>query len=59
MNTKKNGLLTIEDLKFGLKQPMGSFYFKNTDWDEILTSIDSNNDGFVDFSQFVAAAFSR
>ena len=59
MNTKNDGLLSIEDLKVGLRQPIGSFYYKNIDWDDILISIDSNNDGFVDFSEFVSAAFNR
>lgn len=38
---------------------MGSFYYQNNDWEEILVSIDSNGDGRVDFSEFISAAYNR
>lgn len=38
---------------------MGSFYYCNNDWEEILVSIDSNGDGRVDFSEFISAAYTR
>jgi len=59
MDTSNDGFLSIEELRAGLAQPMGSFYYKNADWEEILLSIDSNNDGKVDFSEFVSAAYNR
>jgi calcium-dependent protein kinase len=59
MDTSKDGYLTIDELKNGLKSPIGTFYFKNTDWDEILISIDTDGNGMIDFSEFLAAAFDR
>jgi calcium-dependent protein kinase len=38
---------------------MGSFYFKRTDWDEVLISIDTNGDGRIDFTEFITAAYDR
>jgi len=59
MDTSKDGFLTIDELKVGLRAPIGTFYFKNTDWDEILISIDTDGNGMIDFSEFLAAAFDR
>lgn len=33
IDTSKDGYLTIDELKVGVQAPMGSFYFKRTDWD--------------------------
>ena len=49
MDTSKDGFLSIEELKAGLSGSLGDFKYQNTDWDDILVGIDSNNDGQVDF----------
>ena len=59
MDTSKDGFLSIEELKQGLSMQLGGFKYKDTDWDEILISIDSNGDGRVDFAEFVSAAYNR
>ena len=42
LDTSKNGTLSLDELKAGLQMPMGSFYFKEKHWDQILVSLDSN-----------------
>jgi calcium-dependent protein kinase len=59
MDTSKDGYLTIEELKVGIQNPMGSFYFKRTDWDEVLVSMDTDGDGRIDFTEFITAAYDR
>ena len=59
MDTSKDGFLTIEELKIGIQNQMGSFYFKRTDWDEVLLSMDTDGDGRIDFTEFIAAAYDR
>ena len=59
MDTSKDGYLTIDELKVGIQTPMGSFYFKRTDWDQVLLSMDTDGDGRIDFTEFIAAAYDR
>jgi len=59
MDTSKDGFLTIDELKAGIQQQMGSFYFKRTDWDQVLVSMDTNGDGRIDFTEFISAAYDR
>jgi hypothetical protein len=33
LDTSKNGTLSLDELKAGLRKPMGSFYFKENHWD--------------------------
>ena len=59
MDTSKDGYLTIDELKAGIQEQMGSFYFKRTDWDQVLVSMDTNGDGRIDFTEFISAAYDR
>lgn len=59
MDTSKDGFLSIAELREGLQKQLDGFKYKDTDWDEILVSIDSNGDGQVDFAEFVSAAYNR
>jgi Ca2+-binding EF-hand superfamily protein len=60
MDTGHDGFISYEELKKALMQSTEEF--TNTsedDWEEILCSMDTNNDGKIDFPEFVAAAYDR
>jgi calcium-dependent protein kinase len=59
MDTSKDGYLSIDEIKVGVLGPMGSFYFKRTDWDEVLLSMDTDGDGRIDFTEFITAAYDK
>ena len=59
MDTSKDGFLSIDELKVGMKDSMGTMYFKQTDWDILMVSMDTNHDGQIDFTEFITAAFNR
>lgn len=59
MDTSKDGYLSIDEIKAGVLGPMGSFYFKRTDWDEVLLSMDTDGDGRIDFTEFITAAYDK
>lgn len=59
MDTSKDGFLSIDELKVGIQSQMGSFYFKRTDWDEVLLSMDTDGNGRIDFTEFITAAYDR
>ena len=60
MDKSHDGFLSYDELKKELLR-MTDDYNETTedDWEEILAVMDSNNDGKIDFTEFVAAAYDR
>ena len=59
IDKSNDGFLSEGELKEGLQECMGSFRYENEDWADIIAAIDTNGDGQVDFSEFIAAALNR
>ncbi|CAM8907998.1 unnamed protein product [Rhodiola kirilowii] len=54
IDVDKNGVISLEEMRQALAKDL-PFKLKETRVKEILQAIDSNTDGMVDFSEFVAA----
>ncbi|KAJ8646014.1 hypothetical protein MRB53_007762 [Persea americana] len=55
IDVDKSGTISLEEMKHALAKDL-PWKLKEPSVQEILQAIDSNTDGFVDFSEFVAAA---
>lgn len=60
MDKSHDGFLSYDELKKELMQ-MTDDYNETTEdgWEDMLAVMDSNNDGKIDFTEFVAAAYDR
>lgn len=48
-DTSNDGFISMEELKEGIEKNTGTFKYLETDFEEMLKNLDSNNDGQVDF----------
>lgn len=59
MDTNGDGVLTIDELQKGYFEYMGEMaLFSGADVAEILTQVDFNDNGVIDYSEFITAASS-
>ena len=61
MDKDKTGCLKLEDLKRIKIQDLGDKYknLSNLDWEQIIEGCDLNNDGVIDFQDFISACIDR
>ena len=61
LDKNKTGTLKIEDLKKIAESDVGKMYskFKEEDWVNILKGCDLNDDGAIDFQDFISACVDR
>ena len=55
----QDGFLSQDELRHGMFEIMGPLKASITDWAELIDSIDSNNDGKIDYGEFITAAVNR
>jgi Ca2+-binding EF-hand superfamily protein len=57
MDTNKDGVLTIDEIKAGYGNILGkSNIFADKDAEEIMEKIDFNKNGVIDYGEFLTAA---
>ena len=62
LDKSKDGFLSLEEIKEGMKSIQHSFQSvlgKDPNWEEVFNSIDRNDDGKVDFAEFIEGASNR
>ena len=61
MDKEKTGTLKLEDIKRISSEELGDKYqnIGNLDWAEILEGCDLNNDGVIDFQDFISVCIDR
>jgi calcium-dependent protein kinase len=61
LDKNKTGTLKIEDIKKIAESDIGRIYsrFSEHDWEEILRGCDLNDDGVIDFQDFICACVDR
>jgi len=58
LDKDKNGTLTREEIRLGYQKIMGKDY-NDEDLDTLIKKIDLNNNGHIDYSEFVSATINR
>jgi calcium-dependent protein kinase len=59
LDTSQDGFLSLEELKNGMKKVLGTFKAECQDWQVLIEQLDTNNDGKIDYSEFISAAVNR
>jgi Ca2+-binding EF-hand superfamily protein len=59
-DVNNDGVLTLEEIKEGLERiDHSKLEYSREDWSDLFDNMDMNTDGKIDFSEFIAAAYSR
>ena len=59
LDKSQDGYLSPEELKSGMNMVVGNLKASDTDWLALVDQLDSNNDGRIDYAEFVTAAIDR
>lgn len=59
LDKSNDGFISLDEMKAGLKETQIMGALEDDEWDQILTSMDTNGDGQVDFNEFLAATYDR
>ena len=59
LDTDNNGFLTLDELEAGMQEISAIFHLEEPDVREMLTAADTNGDGRIDYTEFIAAAFQK
>ena len=62
LDEDQDGYLSREEIIQGMQQVdsgLSSIWGKNPDWDTVISSIDTNRDGVIDYDEFMTAAADR
>lgn len=59
LDINHDGFITIDELKLGLGKIQAYKHMQGLDWEELMEKMDTNKDGKIDYTEFIAAAFDR
>lgn len=59
MDKSNDGLLTLDELHDGLTESMGALKGNIREFESIIFTLDSNKNGMIDYSEFLAAACNK
>ena len=59
LDKNKDGKLSLEELKAGLDDLAAYFQYSDIDYEEVLSSMDTDGDGEIDFTEFISAAYNK
>lgn len=59
IDTSNDGFLSLEEVKAGISETLGEPKAQVTDWNELVDQLDLNDDGKIDYSEFITAAVNR
>jgi calcium-dependent protein kinase len=59
LDTSQDGFLTLDEVKLGLERELGEFKSQSKDWQVLIEQLDTNNDGKIDYGEFINAAINK
>jgi Ca2+-binding EF-hand superfamily protein len=51
--------LTQNELKTGMNKVLGTYKASSSDWSTLIEQLDTNNDGKIDYGEFIGAAINK
>lgn len=58
-DTSQDGFLSLDELRNGMNEILGSMKASASDWAELIEQLDKNGDGKIDYGEFITAAVDR
>ena len=58
-DTSQDGVLSAVELRDGLEEVLGALGVEAADWRELMSQMDTDGDGMIDYAEFIAAAADR
>jgi len=52
-------MLSLDELRLGMKDVLGTLKSQASDWACLVEQLDTNNDGKIDYGEFISAAINR
>ena len=59
LDKNNDGFLSLEELEAGMQDLCAIFHIDEPDVRDMLRSADTNGDGRIDYTEFIAAAFQK
>ena len=59
LDTSKDGILSIEEIKQGLDSVLGQLKGCSTDYRELVSALDRDGNGVIDYQEFITAAVDK
>lgn len=59
LDTSKDGQLSIDEIKVGMEKALGSLKGTSRDYRELMTSLDKDGNGLIDYTEFITAAIDK
>ena len=59
LDTSQDGFLSVDELQVGMGQVLGLMRAGSQDWEQLVTQLDTNQDGKIDYGEFITAAVNR
>lgn len=59
LDTSEDGFLTLDEVRMGLVRWLGEFKSQSDDWQVLIAQLDTNNDGRIDYGEFISAAINK
>ena len=59
LDTSQDGFLSTDELQVGMGQVLGLVNAGSQDWHELVHQLDTNQDGKIDYGEFITAAVNR
>ena len=59
IDTSKDGVLTLDEVRKGMKETFKNFNAKSFDIQELFNEVDTDGSGAIDYGEFVTAAVNK
>ena len=59
LDTSNDGFLTEDELRSGMNEVIGTLKASLTNYGDLIGQLDANNDGMIDYGEFISAAVNR
>ena len=59
LDTSQDGFLSVDELQVGMGQVLGLMRAGSQDWEQLVNQLDTNQDGKIDYGEFITAAVNR
>ena len=59
LDTSQDGFLTPDELHTGINEVLGTMRAAQRDWQDLVSQLDTNHDGKIDYAEFITAAVNR